>query len=39
MEPEKYSELVVRITGDSAHFVGLNRMCQDVIVARTLQEI
>jgi len=39
MEPEKYGELVVRVAGYSAHFVDLNRMCQDAIVARTLQEV
>ena len=39
MEPEKFAELVVRVAGYSAHFVDLNRFCQDSIIARTLQEV
>ena len=39
MEPEKYSEVIVRVAGYSAHFVDLPRMCQDAIVSRTLQEV
>jgi formate C-acetyltransferase/benzylsuccinate synthase len=38
-EPEKYEELIVRVAGYSAHFVDLNRIAQDSIVARTLQEV
>jgi len=38
-EPEKFGELVVRVAGYSAHFVDLNRFCQDSIIARTLQEV
>ena len=35
-EPEKYSELLVRIAGYSAHFVEMNRMTQDAIIARSV---
>ena len=38
-DPEKYSELIVRVAGYSAHFVDLARRTQDSIVARTLQEL
>jgi len=38
-EPEKYSELVVRIAGYSAHFVDLNKKMQDTIIARTVQQL
>ena len=38
-EPEKYSELVVRVAGYSAYFPALNRVTQDSIIARTLQEV
>ncbi len=33
--PEKYGDLLVRISGYSARFVDLNRMTQDEIIART----
>jgi pyruvate-formate lyase len=36
-EPEKYTELMVRIAGYSAAFVEMNRKTQDVIIARTVQ--
>jgi len=35
-EPEKYSELLVRIAGYSAHFVEMNRKTQDAIIARSV---
>ena len=38
-DPEKYSELIVRVAGYSAHFVDLARRTQDSVVARTLQEL
>ncbi|MDY6856839.1 MAG: pyruvate formate lyase family protein [Thermodesulfobacteriota bacterium] len=37
-EPEKYSELLVRIAGYSAHFVEMNIMTQDAIIARNVQK-
>jgi len=37
-EPEQYSELLVRIAGYSAHFVEMNKMTQDSIIARTVQK-
>jgi formate C-acetyltransferase/benzylsuccinate synthase len=37
-EPEQYSELLVRIAGYSAHFVEMNRMTQDAIIARNVQK-
>ena len=39
IEPEKYSELIVRVAGYSAHFVDLTRLLQDSIIARSVQEI
>ena len=38
-EPEKYSELIVRIAGYSAHFVDMNKKMQDTIIARNVQQI
>ena len=38
-EPEKYPELMVRVAGYSAHFVELNKKCQDTIMARSVQEV
>ena len=38
-EPEKYSELIVRVAGYSAHFVELNKKAQDTIIARTVQNL
>ncbi|MDY6843570.1 MAG: pyruvate formate lyase family protein, partial [Thermodesulfobacteriota bacterium] len=38
-EPEKFSELIVRIAGYSAHFVEMNRKTQDSIIARNVQQI
>ena len=38
-EPEKYSELIVRVAGYSAHFTELSRSIQDSVVGRTLQEL
>ncbi|MDY6932754.1 MAG: glycine radical domain-containing protein, partial [Spirochaetota bacterium] len=38
-DPEKYSELLVRIAGYSAHFVEMNKMTQDAIIARNVQEM
>ncbi len=37
-EPEKYSELMVRIAGYSAHFVEMNKITQDSIIARSVQK-
>jgi formate C-acetyltransferase/benzylsuccinate synthase len=37
-EPEQYSELLVRIAGYSAHFVEMNRITQDAIIARSVQK-
>ncbi|MDY6966533.1 MAG: pyruvate formate lyase family protein [Halobacteriota archaeon] len=37
-EPEQYSELLVRIAGYSAHFVEMNKMTQDAIIARNVQK-
>jgi formate C-acetyltransferase/benzylsuccinate synthase len=37
-EPEQYSELLVRIAGYSAHFVEMNKMTQDAIIARSIQK-
>jgi len=36
-EPEQYSELLVRIAGYSAHFVEMNKITQDSIIARSVQ--
>ena len=33
-DPEEYSELLVRIAGYSAHFVEMNKITQDAIIAR-----
>ncbi|MDY6844909.1 MAG: pyruvate formate lyase family protein, partial [Thermodesulfobacteriota bacterium] len=38
-EPEKYSELIVRIAGYSAHFVEMNKKTQDSIIARNVQQL
>jgi formate C-acetyltransferase/benzylsuccinate synthase len=38
-EPEKYTELIVRIAGYSAHFVDLSKKTQDTIIARNVQQI
>ncbi|MDY6856746.1 MAG: glycine radical domain-containing protein [Thermodesulfobacteriota bacterium] len=35
-EPEKYSELLARIAGYSAHFVEMNKITQDAIIARSV---
>jgi formate C-acetyltransferase/benzylsuccinate synthase len=37
-EPEKYNELLVRIAGYSAHFVEMNKITQDSIIARNVQK-
>jgi formate C-acetyltransferase/benzylsuccinate synthase len=37
-EPEQYSELLVRIAGYSAHFVEMNKITQDSIIARSVQK-
>ena len=39
MEPERYSELIVRVAGYSAHFVDLTRPLQDSIIGRQVQEV
>ncbi|MDY6845149.1 MAG: glycine radical domain-containing protein [Thermodesulfobacteriota bacterium] len=38
-EPEKYTELIVRIAGYSAHFVDMNKKTQDTIIARNVQQL
>jgi len=38
-DAEKYSELIVRIAGYSAHFVEMNKMTQDAIIARNVQTL
>lgn len=38
-DPEKYSELIVRVAGYSAHFVDISRKTQDNIIQRTIQGI
>jgi len=38
-EPEKYSELMVRVAGYSAMFVDLNKKTQDTIIARSVQTL
>jgi len=38
-DPEEYSELMVRIAGYSAHFVEMNKITQDAIIARHVHEI
>ena len=37
-EPEKYGELMVRVAGYSAHFVEMNKITQDAIIARNVQK-
>ena len=37
--PEKYSDLIVRVAGYSAYFVDLSEKLQDLIIARTEQEL
>jgi len=36
-DPEKYSEVIVRVAGYSAHFVDVSRKTQDNIIQRTVQ--
>ncbi|GAB6275291.1 MAG: glycyl radical protein [Peptococcaceae bacterium] len=36
-EPEKYTELIVRVAGYSAHFIDISRKTQDNIIQRTIQ--
>jgi benzylsuccinate synthase len=38
-DPEKYSEVIVRVAGYSAHFVDISRKTQDNIIQRTVQGI
>jgi len=38
-DPEEYSELIVRIAGYSAHFVEMNKMTQDAIIGRNVQQL
>ncbi|MFP4475660.1 MAG: pyruvate formate lyase family protein [Desulfatibacillaceae bacterium] len=38
-DPEKYSEVIVRVAGYSAHFVDISRKTQDNIIQRTIQGI
>ena len=38
-DPEEYSELMVRIAGYSAHFVEMNKITQDSIIARSVQQL
>ncbi|RLB35108.1 MAG: hypothetical protein DRH12_16910 [Deltaproteobacteria bacterium] len=38
-EPEKYSDLIVRVAGYSAYFVELDKETQDSIIARTEQQL
>ena len=38
-EPEKYRDLVVRVSGYSAQFIGLSDIAQDEIISRTGYEI
>jgi formate C-acetyltransferase/benzylsuccinate synthase len=38
-DPEKYSEIIVRVAGYSAHFVDISRKTQDNIIQRTVQGI
>jgi len=38
-DPEEYSELLVRIAGYSAHFVEMNKMTQDAIIGRNVQQL
>jgi formate C-acetyltransferase len=34
-EPEKHADLIVRVAGFSAYFIGLSRLVQDEIICRT----
>ena len=36
-DPEKYTEVIVRVAGYSAHFVDISRKTQDNIIQRTIQ--
>jgi pyruvate-formate lyase len=36
-DPEKYTEVIVRVAGYSAHFVDISRKTQDNIIQRTVQ--
>lgn len=38
-EPEKYKELIVRVTGYSARFISLSRIIQDDIIRRTEHQL
>ncbi len=38
-DPEKYSEVIVRVAGYSAHFVDISRKTQDNIIQRTVQGV
>jgi len=38
-DPEEYSELLVRIAGYSAHFVEMNKITQDAIIGRNVQQL
>lgn len=38
-EPEKYTELIVRIAGYSAHFVEMNKKTQDSIISRNVHAL
>ena len=38
-KPEDFEEMIVRVAGYSAQFVGLNKKTQDTIIARTIQEL
>jgi len=38
-DPEEYSELLVRIAGYSAHFVEMNKITQDAIIGRSVQQL
>jgi formate C-acetyltransferase len=39
VHPEKYPDLIVRVAGYSAHFIFLNRVCQDAIIRRAEQSL
>jgi len=39
IDPEKYSEVIVRVAGYSAHFVDISRKTQDNIIQRTVQGV
>jgi len=38
-DPEEFSELLVRIAGYSAHFVEMNKITQDAIIGRSVQQL